>query len=259
MRTRSSGMVAFLAAGVVASVSTTASAHTGNFVVYRTSAGQLQIKYSWTFPTFLDETLPPYRGDVFNVLVERLVIPSVALDQYPPNQGTQIYMEVVDAVPQLRYREAAHPTNIIFGPNVYFCGTGGTAWNTTGIWIHADQFHPQWDWDAPEWYVDVRVYDSTGVHTPSPVYRMRVTLEHYCGADFTDTAIVGSEGYGVPNHVVNTDDFFVYLTLFAQGSWRADLTTTALVGGPGYGDQDGLVTNDDFFYFLSEYVKGCHY
>lgn len=231
-------------------------AHTGDFLVYRTGAGQLGIMYPWTFPTFLDEVLVPYRGDAFNIFVERRVIPNVAIDQYPPFQGGQIYMEVLDSVPKVFFRDGADPQRIIFGPQTFYCGEGGSLWNRD-LWIHADQFHPQFDWNAFEWYIDIRVFDAAELHTPSPIYRMRIALDTFCPADFTDTAIPGTPGYGIPNNIVNNDDFFVYLTLFSQGSWRADLTTTAIPGTPGFGDPDGMVTNDDFFYYLQEFINGC--
>ena len=38
-----------------------------------------------------------------------------------------------------------------------------------------------------------------------------------CPADLTTGAIPGQPGYGVPDGIVNNDDFFYYLTLFAAG------------------------------------------
>jgi hypothetical protein len=38
-----------------------------------------------------------------------------------------------------------------------------------------------------------------------------------CGPDRTTGAIQGQPGYGVPNGVINNDDFFYYLALFAAG------------------------------------------
>jgi len=258
-RLATNGTVLASALGL-AGLSAPALSHTGNFIVYRNNSGQLGIQYAWPVPTLLDETLAPYRGDVFNVLIERIIIPNVALDMYPPNQGTQIYLEVIEAVPRLVYRDGGNPTRIIgTGANAFFAGTGGTAWTNPGVWIHADQFHPQWDWNAQDWYVRVRAFDATGVHTPSPIYSMEIVMSHYCGADFTTTAIPGSPGYGEPNQAINNDDFFYFLTLFAEGHWRADLTSTALQGAPGYGDQNGIVNNDDFFYYLNEFMIPCHF
>lgn len=38
---------------------------------------------------------------------------------------------------------------------------------------------------------------------------------------------------------------------------RPDLTTTAIPGSPGYGSPNGILNNDDFFYYLSLFAAGC--
>jgi len=88
-----------------------------------------------------------------------------------------------------------------------------------------------------------------------------------CRADLTTGAVPGQPGYGVPNGVLNSDDFFYYLSLFSQnvgcgpGSTPCqtppDMTTTAITGAPGYGVPDGHIQSDDFFYYLSLYAQGC--
>ncbi len=79
-----------------------------------------------------------------------------------------------------------------------------------------------------------------------------------CVPDLTATAIPGTPGYGVPNGVLNNDDFFYYLSQFASGNLAvADLTTTAIPGTPGYGVPNGIINNDDFFYYLSVFAAGC--
>ena len=35
------------------------------------------------------------------------------------------------------------------------------------------------------------------------------------------------------------------------------MTTTAIPGSPGYGVPNGILNNDDFFYFLSQFAVGC--
>ena len=254
-RAKTLGTIAAAAFGLCG-LAGTASAHTGNFVVYRTSSNELRILYAWSFPTFLDEWIPPLRGDAFNVEIEPLVIPNVGNDEYPPQQGTQIWLEVLDAVPEVYYHDQGNLSNIIWQSNQMFCGAGGTSWNA-GVWIRADQFHPNFDWNLFEWWVDIRVHDRSGLLASSPVYRMRIGLENICPADVTAGAIPGQQGYAEPNGFVTNDDFFVFLTLFAENSWRADLTSSAIPGAPGFGDQDFMVTNDDFFYYLMEFVNGC--
>ena len=70
--------------------------------------------------------------------------------------------------------------------------------------------------------------------------------------------IEGQAGWGVPNGVVNNDDFFYYLGRFVAGDGgEADLTATAIPGTPGYGMPNGVISNDDFFYYLSLFAGGC--
>jgi len=79
-----------------------------------------------------------------------------------------------------------------------------------------------------------------------------------CIPDLTTTAIPGTPGYGVPNGVLNNDDFFYYLSQFAAGNIAvADLTTTAIPGSAGYGVPNGIINNDDFFFYLSQFAAGC--
>ncbi|MCA9287164.1 MAG: hypothetical protein KDA05_01180 [Phycisphaerales bacterium] len=84
-----------------------------------------------------------------------------------------------------------------------------------------------------------------------------VDIWFHCPPDLTTGAIVGQAGYGVPNGVLNNDDFFFYLGIFAAGDPDADLTTGAIPGQPGFGVPNGVLTNDDFFYYLSLFAGGC--
>ncbi len=79
-----------------------------------------------------------------------------------------------------------------------------------------------------------------------------------CEPDLTTGAIPGQPGYGIPNGVLNNDDFFYYLAQFAAGNLAvADLTTSAIPGSPGYGVPNGVLNNDDFFFYLSLFAAGC--
>ncbi|MEZ6232656.1 MAG: GC-type dockerin domain-anchored protein [Phycisphaerales bacterium] len=78
-----------------------------------------------------------------------------------------------------------------------------------------------------------------------------------CAPDLTTGAIAGVPGYGVPNGILNNDDFFYYLAIFAANDPAADLTTGAIAGQPGYGVPNGIVNNDDFFYYLALFAAGC--
>lgn len=57
--------------------------------------------------------------------------------------------------------------------------------------------------------------------------------------------------------ILNNSDFFAYLTAYATNDPRADLTTTSIPGTPGYGVPNTLLTSDDFFYYLARFVEGC--
>jgi hypothetical protein len=88
-----------------------------------------------------------------------------------------------------------------------------------------------------------------------------------CPADLTGSAVPGQPGFGVPDGMINNDDFFYYLVLFSQSigcgpgpnpcPTPPDLTTTAIPGAPGYGVPDGNLQNDDFFYYLLLFAAGC--
>jgi len=79
-----------------------------------------------------------------------------------------------------------------------------------------------------------------------------------CAPDLTTGAVPGQPGYGVPNGILNNDDFFYFLAQFAAGNLAvADVTTGAVPGQPGYGVPNGVINNDDFFYYLAIFAAGC--
>ncbi|MCB9841239.1 MAG: hypothetical protein H6809_06290 [Phycisphaeraceae bacterium] len=79
-----------------------------------------------------------------------------------------------------------------------------------------------------------------------------------CRPDLTTGAIAGQPGYGVPNGVLNNDDFFYFLAEFSNGNVGVcDLTTGAIPGQPGYGVPNGVLNNEDFFYYLAIFSAGC--
>ncbi|MEZ6233236.1 MAG: GC-type dockerin domain-anchored protein [Phycisphaerales bacterium] len=85
----------------------------------------------------------------------------------------------------------------------------------------------------------------------------QVDVPGACLPDLTTGAVAGTPGFGVPNGVLNNDDFFYYLGLFAANDPAADLTTGAVAGTPGYGVPNGVLNNDDFFYYLALFSAGC--
>ncbi len=97
--------------------------------------------------------------------------------------------------------------------------------------------------------------------TPRPEGRMSVWMPPEapeCRADLTTGAVPGQPGFGIPNGILNNDDFFYYLFAFGAGNLGvADLTTGAVPGQPGYGVPNGVLNSDDFFYYLTLYAAGC--
>jgi len=66
-----------------------------------------------------------------------------------------------------------------------------------------------------------------------------------CPADLT-----GPGNDGIPDGILDANDFFFYLQLFASGNSRADLT------GPD-GTPDGIIDANDFFRYLQLFSDGC--
>lgn len=88
----------------------------------------------------------------------------------------------------------------------------------------------------------------------------------FCRVDLTSGAIPGAPGYGVPNGIVNNDDFFYYVNAYATRLGCAgsvycpsppDMTSVWPPGSSGYGQLDGVLTLDDFYYYLSLFATGC--
>lgn len=89
------------------------------------------------------------------------------------------------------------------------------------------------------------------------ITEIRIT-KYPCVADMSAGAIPNQPGYGVPDGLVNNDDFFYFLGEFAAGNLaRCDLTWGAVPATPGYGVPNGVLNNEDFFYFLALFAAGC--
>ncbi|MEZ6233507.1 MAG: immunoglobulin domain-containing protein [Phycisphaerales bacterium] len=105
---------------------------------------------------------------------------------------------------------------------------------------------------------DAGQYDCLVTNACGPVASMPASLVATCRPDLTAGALPGQPGYGVPNGVLNSDDFFYFLAQFAAGNAAVcDLTTGAVPGQAGYGVPNGVINSDDFFYFLTLYAAGC--
>ena len=55
----------------------------------------------------------------------------------------------------------------------------------------------------------------------------------------------------------SADGSFIYLTDASGNLAVCDMTSTAVTGQPGYGVSNGVLNNDDFFYYLALFAGGC--
>ncbi len=79
-----------------------------------------------------------------------------------------------------------------------------------------------------------------------------------CRGDLSGSSDPNDAGYGVPDNMVDSADFFYFLDQFVGGNVAvADLSSSTDPNDPGYGVPDGLLDASDFFYYLDLFVQGC--
>ncbi|MBX3364383.1 MAG: hypothetical protein KF866_06410 [Phycisphaeraceae bacterium] len=79
-----------------------------------------------------------------------------------------------------------------------------------------------------------------------------------CPADLSSSSDPNDPGYGVPDGVVDSSDFFFFLDQFAAGNLAiADMTGSSDPNDPSYGVPDGQIDAADFFYYLDIFVAPC--
>lgn len=167
------------------------------------------------------------------------------------------------SLPKGRYWVDVATTGTLFsGPwcptQVYGPTTRAQAWeNAVTLQVSTGAWTPVVDSGTP---TDLGVCQPAGafVGQSMPFELLGTATAVGCVPDLTFTATPGSPGYGIPDGVLDNNDFFYFLSKFAAGDKAvADLTTTAIVGSVGYGVPNGQLTNDDFFYYLSKFGAGC--
>lgn len=79
-----------------------------------------------------------------------------------------------------------------------------------------------------------------------------------CPADLTGSVDPNSPDYGVPDGIVDGNDFFFYLGLFGAGDSAADLTGSIDPNSPDYGVPDGNLDGNDFFFYLGLFAGPCN-
>ncbi|MFG0306127.1 MAG: GC-type dockerin domain-anchored protein [Phycisphaerales bacterium JB040] len=87
---------------------------------------------------------------------------------------------------------------------------------------------------------------------------VRLEARVCCPADLTGSSDPNGAGFGEPNGVVDSDDFFFYLDGFVAGTVGVcDLTGSSDPNDPGFGEPDGVCDGEDFFFYLDLFVSGC--
>ena len=92
---------------------------------------------------------------------------------------------------------------------------------------------------------------------PSFVVTLMGEVTGACLADLTGSADPNSPAFGVPDGIVDANDFFFYLGLFGAGDLAADLTGSIDPNDPGFGVPDGTLDANDFFFYLDLFAQGC--
>lgn len=80
-----------------------------------------------------------------------------------------------------------------------------------------------------------------------------------CPADLSGSSDPNNPAFGVPDGIVDANDFFYYLNRFAAGDLSvADLTGSLDPNNPGFGVPDGVIDGNDFFFYLDLFVGPCN-
>ena len=147
--------------------------------------------------------------------------------------------------------------------------------HTDGNWVYLemvitqedfDFYHDLWGGPWPPFPVGVSVLpirfltDEFDVDDQSGTIfwdDMRVVQLPTCAADLTGSSNPNSPDYGVPDGVVDADDFFFYIDLFKNRDPRADLTGSADPRDKTYGVCNDVIDANDFFFYLTQFREGC--
>ncbi len=81
--------------------------------------------------------------------------------------------------------------------------------------------------------------------------------EGTCEADISGSSDPASPSFMVPDGVVDAEDFFTFLRLFADADPRADITGSSSPTSPDFLVPDGVIDAEDFFAFLFLFAAGC--
>ncbi len=95
------------------------------------------------------------------------------------------------------------------------------------------------------------------VTVEDPDLTITAAIRAVCPADMTTSADPNDPGYGVPDGVVDVNDYAYFQALWDLADPRTDLTSSADPDDPAYAIPDGNVDLDDMFFFLDRFNEGC--
>ncbi|MCB9844566.1 MAG: hypothetical protein H6811_01070 [Phycisphaeraceae bacterium] len=105
---------------------------------------------------------------------------------------------------------------------------------------------------------DAGLYDCVVTNLCGSIATDAVRLRVGAIADLTGSSDPTDPAYGVPDGVVNNDDYLYFLDQFAaRNPGVADLTGSGDPESDLYGVPNGVIDADDFFYYLDAFTYGC--
>ena len=259
---RRSGVAGFgMALGIaLGSLATEASAHPLGMYIYRDANDKLSMIFPWNNYWPIKYRVPPFAGYLdADYPYEEALFDRPSANLFRTHVGAKIEIVISEMAPGFWLRNHTDINLAYHEPGEHFViGTTGSGF-LTFPWWHLDESDPAFIPGQESYAASFYLRDITGLHTDSDVYTFTVyPNEGFCPADLTTTAIPTQPGYGIPDQMLTSDDFFYFIIGFSEGNWIvADLTSTAVAGTPGYGVPDGLINGDDFFYYIGLYALGC--
>lgn len=243
-----------------AGLATVANAHPLGQYIYRDGDDKLVMTFPFQNYWPLRYRIPPYPGFLdHDYPFEEALGDRPTQNLFRTHLDAKIEVVLVDFSPGFYVRDPADIGIAYHNPGDRMqIGLTGTGF-ITFPWWHLDESDPEYLPGQEVYHGSYYLHDINGLHFDSDVYTFYVYPNvGFCPADLTTTAVVGAPGYGQPNQLLTSDDFFYYISAFAAGNMViADITTTAVPGGFGYGLPDGIINSDDFFYYLALYSLGC--
>lgn len=249
-----------LAAFVLPVVCAPAMAHPLGMYIFRDSSDKLVMIFPWQNYWPLKYRVPPFAGFMdADYPFEESLFDRPAQNLFKTHVDAKLEVVIVSMDPGFWIRDPFDIHTAYHDPGQRFViGTTGVGF-LTFPWWHLDESDPTYVPNQESYAASFYLHDVTGIHFDSDVYTFNVYPdEGFCPADLTTSAVPSHPGFGVPDGLLNSEDFFYFISAYASGNTIvADVTSTAQAGTPGYGVPDGLINSDDFFYYIALYALGC--